>query len=131
MKRNQLLMIIMAISITSLSYAQQKIYKCVSNGQIVYSNDEKDSKCKKMEMMELNKFNPSKSPTNSNKELNIKNNVANKENIYPEPIPLDYVPEKPAPIDEKAEQKQYYEQKINKIEQNYLKFLGTLLKIKK
>lgn len=127
----KLLMIIIALSITSVSYAQQKVYKCNSNGQTIYSNDEKDSKCKQIEMMGLNQFNPTKTQANSNKDLIIKSTKTNKQEIYPEPIPLDYVPEKPAPIDEKSEQKQYYEQKINQIEQNYLKIIGTLLKIKK
>lgn len=131
MKRKNLFILICLYSLINISYAQQKVYKCVSNGQIIYSNDEKDSKCKQVEMMGLNSFNPNKTQSNYNQELIVKSPVKNKQEIYPEPIPLDYVPEKPAPIDEKSQQKQFYEQKINQMEKGYLNLLGTLLKIKK
>lgn len=130
MKVNQLLMLILVILITSKSNAQQNVYKCVQNGQITYSNDEKDNKCKQVEIKELNTFNPSNKKTISDKDSLIKNN-SSKQEIYPEPIPLNYVPEKPAPIDEKQENKKLYEQKIKQIEQSYLNFLGKALRLKK
>lgn len=131
MKQFQLLMIVFILSITNISHAQQKVYKCVLNGEVIYSNNEKDSKCKAIEMMELNKFSPSQKQSISNKDLPIKNQKQVKEETYPEPIPLGFVPEKPAPIDEKDEKKKFYQQKINGIEKSYLNLLGSLLKLRR
>lgn len=131
MYKNKLLIMGFLLFIVNTSYGQEKVYKCIINGEVSYSNNEKDNKCKKVEMMEINKFNPSKSSAISSKELIVKNNTQVKGEVYPEPIALDFVPEKPEPIDEKEEKKKFYQQKINQIEKSYLNMIDNVLKIRK
>jgi len=126
MKKQKLLSITILCLITSFSYAQQKVYKCNVNGETVYSNDEKDKKCKQVEMMGLNEFNP----TQKNQVIKDNNTfvTTKAQELYPAPIPLDYVPEKPAPIDEEAEKQKAYKEKVKQIEQGYLNIVGKVLK---
>ena len=127
MKKQKLLSITILCLMTSFSYAQQKVYKCNVNGEIVYSNDEKDKKCKQVEMMGLNEFNPTQK-NQTTKENNNTFLTTKAQELYPAPIPLDYVPEKPAPIDEEAERKKAYKEKVKQIEQGYLNIVGKVLR---